>query len=552
MVQIHDNIKPHLDFVVKHHFWLLLPLVPLIALPLVFMANGSLGEQITAARSQIESRLSSLKSVDGIQPHPNEAWSTDIDARTNAVKRETLAEWQRFWNSQQPLRVWPNSLGADFVQRAAALKPDGKLPRKLLERYQNSVRAIVRQVPARMGADEAMVDVAAQGAGPANAANPAQPVRSNKLVQWSPEDQARVYASFDWGKPPSTLQVVLAQEELWVYGLLCDSIARVNKVAAGPYNAPIPLVQQLAIGYPAAEDDPGASRGGRILVSLGQSPADMPMAEEGAPPPLDGGLAGGPAGRPPHPRFAGGQGPAAPLALPAEEGGGAPTASPDDALKNWIYVDFNGKPLSAVELATVPDAVMVHLMPFVIRAVIDERHLDAWLVDLARAPVPIDVRQVRINAGAGQPAGIPGSGQPGNPGPAFAGDAGPSVGSGRRHDVVVELRGTVGLATPPDLKVLGIEPAAAAVEPAAPADDQAPAPANEPLPADQPAEQPPPPAATPVPEAEPVPAADAEAAPAAPEQNRPAAAPQPDAAGNRPRRRARPQTLESRSLEAVT
>lgn len=507
MVPIPDNIKPTVDFVVKHHFWLLLPLVPLLSLPLMFMTTGSLGEQIAAARSQIESRLSSLKSVDGIQPHPNDAWATDIDNRIDAVKRETLAEWQRFWNSQQPLRVWPDSLGADFVQRAATLKLDSKLPRKLLERYQNSVRAIVRQLPARMGADEAMIDASAERVGPAT---PAQPVRSNKLVQWSPEDQTRVYASFDWQKPPSTMQVMLAQEELWVYGMLCESIARVNKIAAGPYNAPIPLVQQLAIGYAAAEDDPGASRGGRIIVPVGQLNAAPPMGEEGAPPPMDGGPAAGPsATRPPHPRFGGGQGPVASMAPPAEEGGAAPAASPDDALKNWIYVDFSGKPLSAAELATTPDAVMVHLMPFLIRAVVDERHLDAWLVDLARAPVPIDVRQVRINAGAGQPAGLPG-----NSGAAFGGVPEPATGSGRRHDVVVELRGTVGLAAPPDMKVLGIEPAAAVIEPVAPANEEGSAQPAQPAATAEADEQPPPAEAQPAPPVDAAPAPAAAAAPA--------------------------------------
>ncbi len=531
MVQIPDNIRPYVDFVVKQHFWLLMPLVPLLVLPLLFMANGSLGEQIVAARGQIDSRMAALRSVEGVQPHPNEAWSAQINARTNAVRRETLAEWRRFWESQRPLRVWPASLGDDFVQRAAALKPDGKLPRKLLERYQNSVRAIVRLLPARMGADEAMVDPVAPAGGPGGPqAQPAQPVRSNKLVVWSAEDQQRIYSSFDWEKPPSTMQVVLAQEELWVYGLLCDSIARVNKVAAGPYNSPIPLVQQLAIGYPAAEDDPGGSRGGRILVSSAPAAAGMPMGEDGAPPPMEGAGPAAAVPRPPHPRFGGGGSPgpgaAVPPPPPPEEGGGAaPAASPDDPLKNWIYVDFNGKPLSAQELAASPDATMVHLMPFAIRAVVNEQYLDAWLMDLARSPVPIDVRQVRINAAATGSQPQPGAVMP-EIGPA---GQNPAATTGRRHDVIVELRGTVALATPPDEKVLGIEPEAPAEaappaeapepeEPAAPAEPADGAEPVEPAPPAEavPADVPPEPAAEPAPPADALPPAEAAPQPEAP------------------------------------
>jgi hypothetical protein len=124
----------------------------------------------------------------------------------------------------------------------------------------------------------------------------------------------------------------------------------------------------------------------------------------------------------------------------------APVASPDDQLKEWIYVDFSGKPLTAAELATVPAAKMVHLMPFVLRVTMDQRKLDALLADLATSAVPIDVRQVRINPS--QQAGGLGGG-------AGAMSAPTDNGGLRPFDVTVELRGTVGLAPPPDKNAIG-------------------------------------------------------------------------------------------------
>jgi hypothetical protein len=139
-----------------------------------------------------------------------------------------------------------------------------------------------------------------------------------------------------------------------------------------------------------------------------------------------------------------------------------PEASPDDLLRGWIYVDFTGKPLTAAELATSPDAQLVHLVPFVMRAIVDERKLDTLLVDLATAPVPIDVRQVRINVGAGGPGGgMPSMGPMGGFGPGggeFGGQPAAAAGS-RPHDVTVELRGTVALAKQPDPLALGLEAA---------------------------------------------------------------------------------------------
>ena len=256
-------------------------------------------------------------------------------------------------------------------------------------------------------------------------------------MTWNQADQRRLLSSFEWAKLPTnpqaaTTQVVLAQEELWVYGLFCDLIAAANKDAGGVYNAAIVAVEQLAVGYPATQEKPGGMGGGRIVLpkqaapgEAGQSPPDMPGM-------------GGPDGqrlvKPPHPRFGGG--------IAGGEsstgGGGVSGAAPDASLREWIYVDFDGKGLSAAEVATSPAARMVHLMPFVLRLTIDERRLDALLVDLARAPIPIDVREVRINAG-----GRPGA----------------DAKTGRGHDAQVELRGTVGLATPPSAAAVGLEPA---------------------------------------------------------------------------------------------
>ena len=355
-MQIPNAIRPYAVALAKYHFWLLAVVVPLILLPLLVLSKGRMMDDIEKTRGQIKSRLASLKSVQDLQPHPNEAWATEINKTTDAIKRETLQEWRLFWDSQKPLRIWPAALGPDFVQRAAGLKADSKLPRKLLERYQDNVRTLVQDLPGRMGADGAMLEAtpAAPGQPPptdtgANRGGPGgrPPEGSGSLVQWNAEDQKKIYASFNWEKPPTTAQVALAQEELWVYGLLCDAIKRVNATAAGAYNAPIPRVEQLMIGYPAAEDSPGGMGLSRIFRPTFNKGSAMPPPET-------------PSVRPPHPRFGGQGGNSGPIvgfsgnpSGTTEDGGtgGAVVASQDDALRNWIYVHFDGRPLSAAELS---------------------------------------------------------------------------------------------------------------------------------------------------------------------------------------------------------
>lgn len=473
MPQIPENIRPTVALIAKHHFWLLAILVPLLLLPLLFAARGGLQTQISSSQGQIRGKLDAVQSVRAVEPHPNAGWSTEIDADAARIRRDTLAEWQKFWDSQNFLRVWPEELGPDFLKAVATLKPDGRLDRNLLQRYQNTIPEIVRKLPARMGADEAMGDDRDAGPGPGSGGERGgdRERRSQALVTWNAEDQRRLLRSFEWAKLPTnpqaaTTQVVLAQEELWVYGVFCDAIARANKDSGGVYNAAIVNVAELALGYPAAQEKPGGMGGARIVM-----PKSTDAADAGQPPPdmaVPGSPEGGPLSKPSHPRFGGGA--AGPLAgaesIPGIEG--TPAAAPDASLREWIYVDFDGKPLSAADVATAPAARMVHLMPFVLRLTIDQRRLDALLADLAKVPLPIDVREVRINARGDQGGAGFADGGP-------AGAAGTDQKAGRSHDVNVELRGTVGLATLPSAAAVGLEPPAPATTDAAAAGPTRPA-----------------------------------------------------------------------------
>ena len=131
---------------------------------MLMLGTGSLDTLIGGQRSQIENRVSALKSVQGIAEHPNEGWSEAVETQTEKIREETLAEWQKFWETQQFLRSWPQRLGDDFLKAVTALKPGGSLKRDLLLRYQNTAPELVRELPKRMGADDFMVEGAAPGA----------------------------------------------------------------------------------------------------------------------------------------------------------------------------------------------------------------------------------------------------------------------------------------------------------------------------------------------------------------------------------------------------
>lgn len=449
---IPDSVRERLAPVVKYHFWLLVPLVPLLLVPAVFMAGGQLKTTIDRERATIDGHVASLGAIRREQDHPNDTWVQTFDRRAAAVRDELLREWQALWESQRPLRSWPAALGPDFLASIQAVesgtRPD--LQFADLQRYMNTVPQLVRQLPLRMGCEPLMGDgEAGSGRRPPGGLVPGRdddPEASLQLspLEWRAEDQKRLSTTFQWDKAPSTMQVRLAQEELWVYGLLCDTIGRMNQGAKGAFDASITTVDELAVGYLAAEERPGGMGTGRI-IGLRDAAAGSEI-DDGLPRgrAWDGGQSDAASlqTRPPHPRFSGEA--ARPSAGDGEEDEEA-NRTPDDQFKQWIYVDFAGRPLTAEQLAAAPDARMVHLMPFLLRVTIDQRRVDRLLADLAANAIPIDVRQVRINPGAA--AGSAGD----------KGDDSPGAGDRRRRsfDVTLELRGTVGLATPPNPAALG-------------------------------------------------------------------------------------------------
>ncbi|MGB8853259.1 MAG: hypothetical protein WCC69_06825 [Pirellulales bacterium] len=445
-MEIPDNVRQTLAVIAKYHFWILAAVVPAIALTVLWLGNAALTARINQQRQKIQSTLGQISSVTSVAPHPNEKWKQAIDGESTKIAAETLAEWQHLWDSQADLRKWPDDLGVDdFLPAAANLAPGGKLERKYLLRYQKLAPRFARSLPARLGVKDEMVEVATPAGQPGR-----QPERPDALAaratietSWNPADQKKLYDSFVWEVPPTTTQVLVAQEELWVYGALCDVIGQFNgrKKAQGSRELPIALIDELAVGYRASKDALAAAESKRIVI-----PAGSQVAAEGVAVDADGNAIA----------------PAPEEAAPMEGAGGAEAvlnprfdagvkgASEDD-YRNLIYVDFAGKPLTAAQLGTVPDARMVHLVPFVFKGVVDQRELDGLLVALAAANLPVDVREVRINPGAG--------------GGAMSGGAAPAGGGAvptqsRRYDVRVELRGTVALATPPDQAALGPAPVA--------------------------------------------------------------------------------------------
>ncbi len=251
------------------------------------------------------------------------------------------------------------------------------------------------------------------------------PGESEKLL-WDPTDINEYKNRYKWTLRPSTTEVRLAQEDLWILEQLCKIITQVNGKTP-PYLRPIKVVRKIAIeGFALDSAEPLGMNSGRILRVGGETA--KPMAAEGgegatgegAPAegaPAEGAPAVGPAPARLKSAFAGttggregGEAPAAAEGGEAPAEGAAPAArKPEDDLYEWRYVDQKGYPLSKAKLDGEHKNDLYRMVPFKIQMHILQASLPQLLEEFKNAPLTLEVNQIRINPGnnaASQFAGL--------------------------------------------------------------------------------------------------------------------------------------------------
>jgi len=486
-----DQLKQYWEIAKKQHFWILCFLAVFVPFIVFWVASGHLAKTYADQMGTIKRVTGDVTALNNEPSHPNEQWVKHVQDETEKLRLEVKDKWEKLYKQQQAVLKWPPELGTDFI--AAFGKPaaadDPRALEPLCERYQNNVKTELSHmadiVKARWAPGEGANGHAAPKGHVAGAvgaaAGAAEEADTTYIVNWDTQDQGRLVDNYDWQDPPSPLDVRYAQEELWVLEAICESIKRTNVGATGDFDAVVREIQTALIGYVATDKFPlgeGANRIERARKTPGMQGAMAP------PPPMNG-APGGPAGaafEPVQPmrhrttdegslgslrhRSRGGPFvgmPGGPMP------GAAPTgpADPDDWLKDGRFVDTKGKPLRGSEWATLTTPEF-NLMAFKLVIIADEQRWQKLLVELSNSPLPLEVREVRINASDREGGAAPGMASRGRGGREEGGQ------DNTMHNVTLEIRGVAYLMNPPNtpasLAKLGLPAAGAALDaaPAAP------------------------------------------------------------------------------------
>jgi hypothetical protein len=409
-----DQVKVYLKVLQKHHFWILCIVTMIAGVTGWFMARKSLSADFEKNKGSILGKFTALQGILSTENHPNNTWTTGIGELTKKEKEIVRSAWDTVYNEQKKHLEWPPELGEQFLEFIKSHPPGADIPQDLRGRYQDMI--VSSEFPRLV----ALVDAQAYNApktsvGPTKKdATPAAPAHEYKVI-WDSTNQQDVEKLLYFPKVPSSAEVRQAQEDIWIYKALLNIIKNMNE---GTYFARVRRITEISIGPKAAADFQKGLSSKHIehLKSAASSAAE----------------------------------PAAPAVAAAE---GEALAKPIDENR---YVDPDGKPLPSGAAALL----QFKRMPIVMHLTIDQREINKLLVECANAPLPVEVRQLRINPGGA--GNSPSSSKKSSGGQPTSGAAGAET---ETYEVPIELAGIIYIYNPPDVAKLGAAPADAAAVP---------------------------------------------------------------------------------------
>lgn len=410
-----DQVKVYLKVLQKHHFWLLCVVTMIAGVTGWFMARKSLSADFEKNKGSILGKFTALQGILSTENHPNGTWTTGIGELTKKEKEIVRSAWDTVYNEQKKHLEWPPELGEQFLEFIKSSPPDAEIPRDLRARYQD--RIVSSEFPRLVAIVDAQAYNATKAPSSTKKDAPAAAPAHEYKVTWDSTSQQDVEKLLSFSTVPSSAEVRQAQEDIWIYKALLNIIQNMNK---GTYFARVRQISEISIGPKAAAE---FQRGmGSKHIEWLKSAATAAAAEAAAP------------------------------AAPAAEG--EAVAKPIDENR---YVDPDGKPLASGAAALL----QFKRMPIVMRLTIDQREINRLLVECANAPLPVEVRQLRINPG--------GSGTSSSS--AKKGSGGPPTGAApgtetETYEVPIELAGIIYIYNPPDVAKLGAAPADPAAAPA--------------------------------------------------------------------------------------
>lgn len=326
-----DQVKAYLEILKKYHFWVISGFLLIFGILGWKMGVGALENEFTGNRGQIQGAFQQAGGVMGVSPHPNAEFTEAVNKEHELLKQKALRAWRLLYDRQQELLDWPSNVLTEVqINEVENLEPNDQLSTLFLDTYNAGANTIPQIWETKYNL---MREVLGEGED--------EETTYPGVVIWP--GRKALEDRYRWGRTPQTYEVLLAQEDLWVYEALLKIIVATNNGVTEHYNAPIRQI---------------------IALDIAQKALDAPYVE------IEN--------------------------VSKRSSGGRKTAPPtkgatEQELLDGRYVDeVSGSPLSS---GPKPNSVY-RLIPIRMKLLMDQRYITQLCVACGNSPLMVEPRQV--------------------------------------------------------------------------------------------------------------------------------------------------------------
>lgn len=244
-----DKLREFFGLLKRQHFWFLAPILLIMALIGWWLSSKKLSDEFSSNKSTVQGYLSQMQSVSGEQNHPNPDYHQGMETLIQQRRENVRAAWQTKWERQKQELKWPEQLPAEFRRQVEQMRPIEKvdpennpqheIPASLRRTYGGFIKNVLPELAASIGSRwqpqtggrRSLRGFDRRSGGNTPGDDDAAQDES-QIVLWNPANQGLFDQQFNWGtRPPTTRQVLYAQEDLWVLSTLIDIVRRTNRDA---------------------------------------------------------------------------------------------------------------------------------------------------------------------------------------------------------------------------------------------------------------------------------------------------------------------------------
>ena len=350
MDQAVEQLKEFLRQCIKYRFWISLSVAALFAIIAYFLGSSPIQAKADQQTKTITQAANDVKqfAAPGV---PNDQFKPIVDEKTGILTKDVNSAWKQLYSRQVPLFTWPKTVQQRFREWGP------KWPENVAESAVELAKVdYIEAYPEYVDEVYRVFHPFDYETGTGIVAAPSKEALLRPLV-------------FDPTKLPGLGVIWAGQERLWIQRTVLEVVAQVNKKAKDWDSAIIKQINLMEVGNPVAQDQRSIAKGEQLEESEAiKAPGSEAAEVAGAAP------AGGPANSETEAMRRGAMG-------RAGMGGAGAVAGATESI-------FFVKPAN--------DKGQYKILPIMISVLVDQDHIQDFLVELENSPMSIQVMDFEL------------------------------------------------------------------------------------------------------------------------------------------------------------